>query len=311
MRVVRSIEGLKLDRDVVLTIGTFDGVHRGHQHLLREIVERARRTCRLSAALSFHPHPRVVLRPVSQPTYLSTPAERAAILASLGLDLLIVLPFSRGLAETPAREFVAGLHRSLRMRELWVGDDFAMGRRREGDIAALGRVSREIGYVLHVVEPLCDGDGPISSTRIRQLLLEGRVRQAARLLGRNYAVVGQVIGGVRRGRRLGFRTANLKLPAERVLPANGVYAVWVTVDHVRLPGVANVGVRPSFDEEDRLLEVHLLDYESELYGQSIQTGFVRRLRAERRFEDTAELSSQIERDIGRARCYLGLGGLAQ
>ena len=307
MRIVHSIDIDEPETDVILTIGTFDGVHRGHQHLLEQLVSHARRTRQLSAVLTFYPHPRTLLHPEFRPTCLSTPEERAAIMESLSLDLLVLLPFTRALADTPSDIFVRTLYDRLRMRELWVGSDFAMGRNREGTIATLQSLARQLGYVLHTVDPLYDGEQPISSTRIRALLSEARVAEAARLLGRNYAVSGAVVTGEQRGRSMGIRTANLRTPAERAMPSDGVYAVWATVDGRRLPGVANVGVRPSFGPGDRLLEVHLLDYAGNLYGKTLVIEFVRHLRSERRFEDPTALVEQIHRDIVDARTLLSAG----
>jgi riboflavin kinase/FMN adenylyltransferase len=290
--------------ETVLTIGTFDGVHRGHQHLLRQVAARARQTGRTSAAISFHPHPRAVLRPESSPTYLSLPAERAALVEALGIDLFVVLPFTHELAERSARDFVQWLCADLHMRELWVGPDFAMARGREGDVPRLRELAGECGYHLQVVPPLQDAGGTISSSRIRALLLEGQVAAAADLLGRLYAVSGEVIHGFARGRNLGFRTANVAPPAERLLPPDGVYAVWAEVDGRRLPGVANVGIRPSFDAGRRLIETHLLDYDGDLYGHDMTVAFAHYLRPELRFEQPAALVAQVQADMAAARRLL-------
>jgi len=313
MRTIYSLDATALEADLILTIGSFDGVHRGHQYLLQQLVQRARDTKRLSAALTFHPHPRVVLQPEVRPVYLSTPEERAAILESLGLDMLVVLAFTRQLADTPAEAFIANLHTKLRMRELWVGPDFALGRGRSGNMAALQALAQRLGYELRIISPLLEGNEPISSTRIRLLLSGGKVDETARLLGRPYTLSGQVSQGARRGRTLGFRTANLHLDPTRAMPANGVYAVWALLrgDGAsglprHYPAVANVGVRPSFDAGERLLEVHLLDYEGDLYGKDLAIQFIQWLRAERRFEDAANLVQQIQQDIATARTVLGL-----
>ncbi len=304
MEITHSLRPDRAVGETVLTIGTFDGVHRGHQHLLRQVVARARATGRLSAAISFHPHPRAVLRPEIAPTYLSLPEERAAWVAALGLDLFIILPFTRELADLTAQAFVRQLCAGLHMRELWVGPDFAMARDREGDVPRLRQLAGECGYDLHVVEPLHDAAGPISSTRIRALLAGGQVAEAADLLGRPYSVSGEVIHGFARGRQLGFRTANIAPPAERLLPADGVYAVWVTVQGRILAGVANVGIRPSFDAGRRLIETHLLDYDGDLYGQPMAVAFAHYLRPELRFEDVGQLIAQVQADIVTARRLL-------
>jgi len=290
--------------DVVLTIGTFDGVHRGHQHLLRQLVHRAQETRHLSVVLTFSPQPRLLLHSEMQPAYLTTPQEKAALLESLGLGLLVLLPFTRALAETPAETFVRALYDRLRMRELWVGAGFALGRGRRGDTTVLQALASQLGYVLRVVAPVRDDGQAISSTRIRRLLLQGQVEEAARLLGRLYALSGQVDTGAQRGRSLGIRTANLRIAGQKVLPANGVYAIWVLAGNERHQGVANLGVRPSFGGGERLLEAHLLDYDGDLYEKRLTVEFVQRLRPEIRFDDVDALVRQIHRDIADARAVL-------
>ena len=306
MRVTNSLDNDQLESDLILTIGTFDGVHRGHEHLLIQLVRCARRTSRIGAVLTFDPHPRTVLHPGARSAYLTTPTERATILESLGIDLLVALPFTPKLASTPAGDFVAELTRKLYMRELWVGADFAMGYRRGGDVARLQGLSRQLGYTLRVVEPMYDGEQVISSSRIRNLLQVGQVSEAARLLGRLYSVPGRVIKGQQRGRCLGFRTANLSIDPQRVMPADGVYAVWARVHEERYQGVANVGVRPSFGGGERTLEIHLMEYECDLYGKSLSVEFVQRLRPELRFDDINELVAQIRQDVKNARILLGV-----
>jgi len=306
MRVIYSIEAAGPDQDVVLTIGTFDGVHRGHQHLLNALIERAHQTRRLSAALTFHPHPRTLLRPKRPTSYLSTPDERAEIMAQLGLDLLVLLPFSRHLAETPAEPFVRLLANWLRMRELWVGADFALGSHREGDTTRLRQLAESVGFSLRVVQPLIDEQGVVSSTRIRESLVQGNMAETTRLLGRPYAIAGNVVHGAQRGRTMGFRTANLRIAPNRAAPPNGVYAVWGWVNGRRWPGVANLGIRPSFDAGERLIEVHLLGYHGDLYGTTLRVAFVRFLRPEMRFEVPSQLAEQIAQDIVAAKAALGV-----
>lgn len=304
MKIIYSFDVAQVASDVVLTIGTFDGVHLGHRYLLEQLVRRARDTERTSAVLTFHPHPRALLHPELRPAYLSSPEERAVLLESLGIDLLVILPFTRELAETPAEVFVYQLYERLRMRELWVGAGFALGRGRGGNIASLRALSASLGFTLHVLDPVRNGDEAISSTRIRNLLFKGQVADAAKLLGRPYSLSGTVSPGVQRGRTLGFRTANLNFDTSRATPANGVYAVWAVVDGQRYAAVANMGVRPSFGAGDRLLEVHLLDYDGDLYGKTLVVEFVQRLRPEMRFGDVNALIAQVQHDIAEARAIL-------
>lgn len=310
MQLLYGLQDLALERDSVVSIGTFDGVHRGHQHLLAQLLQRARETGRLSAVLTFYPHPRLVLHPEVRPACLSTPEERAAWLEQLGVDLLVVQPFTLDLADTPAEAFMRQLVVDLRMRELWVGAGFALGRERGGDVPSLSALGERLGYRLQVVQPLLDGGEPISSTRIRKLIQGGEVGEAGRLLGRPYTISGPVVPGRHRGRELGFRTANLRLNPECAYPADGVYAVHLQVLSpdgslgAPLPGVANLGVRPSFGASDRLLEVHLLDYQGDLYAQDVRVEFVRRLRPELTFASTDALIAQIGRDVAQARAVL-------
>jgi len=318
---------LTTERDSVLSIGVFDGVHLGHQHLLRQVVARARQAGRLSVAVTFNPRPREVLRPNLPSEYVITLDERIRLIGELGFDCVPVLEFTREVAATPAEKFVRTLRRRYRMAELWVGPDFALGRGRGGTIPVLRELGAELGFTVGVVEPF-ELDGEIvSSTLIHQKLAEGDVAAAGRLLGRLPAATGEVVAGAGRGRTLGVPTANVGVPDRLALPANGVYAVCcrfvgkpagrVTYGWSRpqpsgngaprasLLGVANVGTRPTFDNGRRTLEVHLLDFSADVYGAQLRVEFVQRLRPERRFPSAEALLDQIRRDIGAARAVLG------
>ncbi|MFP3896791.1 MAG: bifunctional riboflavin kinase/FAD synthetase [Anaerolineales bacterium] len=304
MKVIRSLYTYEPPRDIVLTIGSFDGIHRGHQHLLHNLVQRAQETRRLSAVLTFHPHPEAVVYPERQPQYLSSPQERTSIIENLGIDILFLTLFDRELAKTSARELLIILHHRLRMRELWIGRDFAMGQDREGDIPTLRDLATEIGYRLHVVSPLYDAGEPISSTRIRTLLSKGRVGDAGALLGRLYTIPGRVVKGAQRGRSLGFRTANLQIDPQRAMPKRGVYAAWAILHGERQKCVVNVGTRPTFDDQHLQIEAHLLDYKGDLYEKELEIAFVQRLRAEKQFPSADALIDQVHRDISAARKIL-------
>ncbi|MGD9144630.1 MAG: bifunctional riboflavin kinase/FAD synthetase [Anaerolineae bacterium] len=304
MQVIDDLTKVNLQQDTILTIGAFDGLHRGHQELIAAVVERARGTDRQSALLTFHPHPAVVLAPERAPRYLTTPGEKMALLERLGLDLVLLLPFSRQVAATPARQFMEKVSTHLRLRELWVGTDFALGRNREGDVPRLRELGRELGYEVQVYEPMLGGEQIISSSRVRALLAQGRVREATELLGRYPSLYGEVVMGAQRGRTLGFPTANLEVRPERAVPSDGVYAVFALLGSERYPAVANIGVRPSFDNGQRTVETHILDFEQDIYGCDLVVEFVARLRAERRFEDIDDLVAQIEQDSQAARQLL-------
>jgi riboflavin kinase/FMN adenylyltransferase len=305
MEVIDDLTRADLRQDTVLTIGTFDGVHRGHQALVEAVIERARATGRMAAVITFHPHPAAVLAPERAPRSLTTPGDKVALLEGLGVDLVVLLPFDRQVAETPARDFMEMIARHLRLRELWVGSDFALGRNREGNVPRLRELGQELGYEVRVVEPVVDDSETISSSRIRALLHQGRVAEAAQLLGRYYSLSGEVVIGAQRGRILGFPTANLEVRPERAVPADGVYAVFASLGKERHPAVANVGVRPSFDNGQRTVEIHILDFDRDIYGCDLVVEFVARLRDERRFEDIDDLVSQIDRDSQSAREILG------
>jgi len=304
MDIIDDPTKANLQQETILTIGAFDGLHRGHQALIQAVVHRARATGRLAALLTFHPHPAVVLAPDRAPRYLTTPGEKMALLESLGLDLVVLFPFNREVASTPARDFMVVLTRQLRLRELWVGPDFALGRNREGNVPRLRDLGRELGYELHVVEPVLGNAESISSSRIRALLLQGQVGEVTKLLGRYPSLSGQVVEGARRGRKLGFPTANLEVRSERAVPADGVYATFAVLGAERYPAVANVGVRPSFDNGRRTVEIHIFDFDQDIYGCDLVVEFVARLRDEQRFEKVDDLVAQIGRDSQAARRIL-------
>ena len=305
MEIIDDLSSANLNSDTVLTVGAFDGVHRGHQHLIQQTVEQARQTKRLAGLITFYPHPSAVLSPYHPARYLSTPGEKAALLEKLGLDVLAILPFDQEMAQTSARDFIAQVHRHLHIAELWVGADFALGRAREGDVEALRALGQELGFTVRVIEPLTLQGETVSSTRIRSLLLKGKVRQAAQLLARYPSLAGEVVRGSQRGHCLGFPTANLEVRKERVIPADGIYAVYARLGEERHQGVANVGVRPSFEVGgQRIVEVHILDFEEDIYGCDLVVEFVERLRDERRYASVEELRAQIERDVEKARRIL-------
>lgn len=304
MRITDNLAQAATEREVILSIGAFDGVHLGHQYLIKRLVQRAKETESLSAVITFHPHPRMVLYPEEPTLYLTTPQEKADLLEGLGLDLLVVLPFTPELARTSARDFIRSICDHLRIRELWVASGFALGHNREGDVAYLRQLGRQMGFDIVVLEPLGLGGEVVSSSRIRSLVMEGKVEEAARLLGRYPSLTGQVVVGAQRGKRMGFPTANLALDKDQLIPANGVYAVRVHMGAENNDGVANIGVRPTFDGGARTVEAHILDFEGELYGTELRLEFVKRLRPERRYASVDQLIAQIKQDVEEARAIL-------
>lgn len=293
------------EQPVFLTIGNFDGVHRGHQALVGELARAAHARGGLAGLLTFEPHPLAVLRPQVRVLRLTSNEERAELLAALGLDLVIVLPFTPETAATPAADFMQKLTAALPLAELWIGPDFALGRGREGDATRLAEIGQALDYRVHVVAPYDWQGEPVRSSRVRGMLAEeGAVEAAAELLGRPYQVWGEVVQGAQRGRQLGFPTANVALPADRLTPAYGVYACWAWREEAGHPAVVNIGVRPSFDNGQPSVEAYLLDFDGDLYGETLGLSFIRRLRGEKKFADIGELVAQIRADAESARRIL-------
>lgn len=307
IRVITDLGEAELERDSILTVGIFDGVHLGHRYLIEGMVKRAREKSLLAGAVTFDPHPHEILFPHEPIVYLNTLEERISLLGALGLDFLVVISFTPQVACTTAEAFIRSLHDHLRLREIRVGQGFVFGYRREGDVSQLKVLGSRLGFQVHLVEPLRVRGAPVSSSKIRALISEGRIEEAAEFLGRYPTVMGRVIVGAGRGKGLGFPTANLEVPEKRVIPADGVYAVRVQWGVENHPAVANVGIRPTFGEEKRLVEVHILDFEGDLYGEELRLEFIERLRPERRFPSVEELVSQMHLDVSQARKILGQG----
>lgn len=310
MEIIRDINSAHLTRPTVLTIGAFDGIHRGHQYLVRRVIVRAQELGAASALVTLHPHPRVVLRPTSSLRYLSTIEERLDWLAPLGLDYAIVFPFSLETSQMRARAFVELLVTRLRLVEIFCGKDFALGYKREGNVEFLRALGQEHGFAVTVVEPQTFEGEIVSSTRVRELIEQGAVAQATRLLGRYPSLRGRVIEGDKRGRTLGFPTANLAIAERRLVPADGIYAVRVKIGDRWYGGAANIGIRPTFDKGQRLVEVYVLDFEDDLYDQVIEVQFIKHLRAEMKFESVDALIAQMQRDVVETRAVLARGTVA-
>ena len=297
----RSLDELSL-HDTWLTIGVFDGVHRGHQVILDHIVYGAHAMNARAAVITFDPHPAVVLGGKTDFKYLTTPDERLALLEAFGVDLVITQTFTRQFAHQTAEEFMGRVSKTLGLRHLTIGYDTALGRGREGNADRLTAIGKKLGYIVEVISPLADEAGIISSTRIRGHVLNGEMVTAARELGRYYAITGPVIHGDGRGRTIDIPTANLSIPAEKIIPANGVYACWAWVDGKKHQAVINIGIRPTFTPEEFAphVEAHLLDFNRDLYGQQVRLEFVSHLRTEQKFPSVEALVAQIHLDIKKA-----------
>jgi len=286
-----------------LTIGSFDGVHLGHQTLIRELNASAHLAGAKSIVLTFHPHPAVVLRGRMGAFYLTTLAEKVDLLDKLGVDIVITHPFTQEISQSTAREFVTYLKDHLGFQQLWVGYDFALGKGREGNVGYLKQLGKELAYTVHVIDPVLADGSTISSSQIRALLKEGEVEKANKLLGRPFRVQGEVVHGDGRGKSIGIPTANLETGDEKLIPAAGVYACQAIISEKVCPAAVNIGTRPTFESKDLRshVEAHILDFSNDIYSQNISLEFIARLRGEQRFQNVGELIQQIHHDIDQTR----------
>lgn len=302
--ILRTLSDAHLTQPSVITIGSFDGVHRGHAQLIQTVMDHARAKKAASVVVTLNPHPRLVLRPDSPLLLLSTLDERLDLLAHRGVDYVVVFPFSMEQSKLRAREFVELLRNHLNIIELVCGPHFALGYKREGTIPVLQSLGEEFGFSVSVVEPHQFEDGIISSTRVRDLVADGTVSVAAQLLGRYPTLKGIVVHGDHRGRELGFPTANLEVPDKKLIPANGIYAVRVRLGNEWHDGAASVGIRPTFGGGKRLVEIFILDFARWIYGEELQVFFIERLRDEEKFDNIQALLDQMALDVVNARTIL-------
>lgn len=302
MRIIHDLTELTEPvHRAVVTIGNFDGVHLGHREVFRRVVCRARELAGTAVVVTFVPHPLKVLDPERAPRLLNTYAEKERLVAASCIDLMVSLPFTRELAAMPAERFVREvLVGRLGLCHLIIGYDYAFGRNREGDVPFLQDKGRECGFTVEVLDPVAEGGQVFSSTLIRHRLGAGDVAGVVGLLGRHFTLEGRVIHGANRGQKLGFPTANL-LTDKEILPRPGVYAVRVRHGETFHDGVMNIGFNPTFGTERISLEVHLLDFSGDLYGETLRVYFVERLRGERVFPSPEALVQAIAGDIARAR----------
>ncbi len=303
MQVIRGLENFKRsETNPVLTIGNFDGVHRGHQQIFNKVVERARQLQVASMVLTFDPHTLKLLQPDTKPFLLTTFDEKASLINQTGIELLIAVAFDQNLAAYPPRRFVSELlGEQIAPAEVLVGPNFNFGQGGRGGNELLQEMGEELGFKVTIVEPVKTDGVIVSSSKIRELLRAGKVREAARLLGRNYTLRQPVIPGCGRGRQLGFPTANLE-PGPKLIPRDGVYAAWVNY-RSRYKGAVNIGTNPTFpttfSEPAAGVEVHILDFDEEIGGEAIELEFIERIREETTFPGMAELREQIKKDLAR------------
>jgi len=309
MKVLEELQKFAPERETALTVGVFDGVHLGHQHLLRKLIEQASREGLIPGVITFDRHPEEVLSPDKKLIYLTDLEQRKELIRASGIQLIVILSFTPELSQLTAREFIQLLRKYLKLRLLVIGPDFALGRNREGNVEALQALGSELGFRVLLVPPFKVGEEVVRSTLIRQALVGGELEKVARLLGRNFTVRGKVIPGAARGKELGFPTANIWPNSLKVLPPDGVYATQVRVGERTFPSVTNIGVRPTFGGGERWIEVHIPDFQGDLYGKKLSLEFVKWLRDELRFACPEDLQNQIARDIREAQTIIEKEGL--
>ena len=307
MEIEQELANIGPQGETLLTIGVFDGVHAGHRYLLETLQQQAAEKNLLSGVVTFNPHPQSVLHPRNQLLWLSDPEDRVKSLQKLGINLVAALTFTPEVAQLSAHEFMSLVKKHLRMRSIMVGPDFTLGRGQEGNIQLLRALGREMKFSVEVIPPYTINGEVVSSTLIRQALAQGDMEKVRRLMGHYFKIGGKIIASDRRGRILGFPTANLDIKLQQALPGNGIYATITQVDDKQFPSATNIGTRPTFGEGEKNVETHLLNYKGDLYGKEIRVEFMQKLRDEQRFPSSEELKAQIRKDILEVEAILGFG----
>jgi riboflavin kinase/FMN adenylyltransferase len=304
MEIEQELASITPQGQTLLTIGVFDGVHAGHRYLLEKLQQRATEKNLLSGVVTFDPHPQSVLHPHNQLPWLSNLEDRVSAFQELGVNIVAVLTFTSKVAQLSARDFMALLKKYIRMQGIMVGPDFALGRGGEGNITLLRTLGHEMKFSVEAIRPYTINGEVVSSTLIRQALIQGDVRRVEMLMGRYFYLRDKVITSDKRGRVLRFPTANLDIKPQQALPGNGIYATITQVDGKRFPSATNIGIRPTFGEGEKTVETHLLNYKGDLYGKEIRVEFVQKLRDEQRFPSPEELRIQIEKDVREVEAIL-------
>jgi len=297
MEIEQELANIAPQGETLLTIGVFDGVHAGHRYLLEKLQRKAAEKNLLSGVVTFNPHPQSVLHSQNKILWVSAPEDRVKSLQRLGINLVAVLTFTPEVSQLSAREFMSLVKKRLRMRSIMVGPDFALGRGREGNIHLLRALGLEMNFSVEVIPPYAINGEIVSSTLIRQALTQGDMEKVRSLMGRYFQIGGKVVTSDKRGRILGFPTANLYIKPQQALPGNGIYATITQVGDKQFHSATNIGTRPTFGEGLKTVETHLLNYRGDLYSKEIRVEFVQKLRDERRFPSFKELKAQIKQDI--------------
>jgi riboflavin kinase/FMN adenylyltransferase len=291
-----------------VTIGSFDGIHKGHQLLLDKMVQAAKRDGARTAVLTFFPHPKRVIQQLEGRYYLTTIAERVQQIKDASVDILIVRAFDEEVRNTRAADYVARLQAQLDMRQLW-GGDFALGYQREGDVPFLRELGKRMGFTVELVDEMVSLNGRfVSSSRVRQSLAEGDVADVAACLGRPYSLHGIIVKGKQLGRTINFPTANMQIWDEQLMPGNGVYATWAWLgdgqNRRKFKAATNVGTRPTVNGKSIIVEAHLLDFDEDIYGEEMRLEFINRVRSEMKFDGLESLKAQIQADVEQIRAML-------
>ena len=308
MNIIYDLKELEKPlKNPVLTIGNFDGVHKGHLALFEKVKERAKAIGGVSAVMTFEPHPIKIMKPGNGPPLITLSKQKLNLISNVGIDVIFCIPFTHQFALISAQDFVQDLLVDrIGIKEIVVGYDYTFGHERKGNITLLKELGYKLRFKVHVLEPIHIDNTLVSSTSIRKLIEEGHISEVKKFLGRHYQISGSVITGANRGGRLlGFPTANLE-PTDELIPKRGVYAVTVIMDDKTYNGVTNIGYNPTFGDNTLSVETHLLDFSKDIVGENIRINFIQRLRDEKTFGSVNELTQQIDRDIQRAREILKL-----
>ena len=307
MSFSQHLAGFAPDKDTVLTVGVFDGVHLGHKYLLEQLIDFSSPTC-ISSVITFSNRPITVFRPGTFPSYLTTPEHKISLLREAGIDLVVPLEFTEELSQVTARQFAELLSGTLRMKGLVLGPDSALGKGREGDLAFMQAEGERLGFWVRSVEPLEINGQPVKSRVVREALVAGDVSRGAGLLGRNHTLSGTVVVGDQRGRTLGFPTANIDVYPGLLWPGDGIYATWAHFGGSRRLSATSIGVRPTFGLTQRLVEVYVMDFSGDLYDQQMTVEFVEKVRNQETFADIDALIARIEQDVADSRTVLAQAG---
>ncbi|MBI5809805.1 MAG: bifunctional riboflavin kinase/FAD synthetase [Deltaproteobacteria bacterium] len=304
MKILRNGPSMRGIKGPVITLGNFDGIHAGHRLILRKVAERARRLGSPSAVYTFEPHPMKVVSPLRCPPLILDSEDKKALIKALGIDLLVLARFTKEFAALHPREFVEDvLVEGLNVREVWVGRSFSFGKGKLGTVDYLKELGSEFGFKVYIIPPYKMGGRVVSSSRIRGLINEGSVAEAARLIGREFSIKGMVVKGKEVGVEIGFPTANLKVASE-LIPRDGVYAGRAVIDNRRYMAAVNIGTAPTFGGKGRTVETHIIGFRKNIYGKKMRVEFLRRLRDEKEFKSKDALVRQIQRDVQRVKTLI-------